>query len=94
MLGLISMFLQTRWLRQFHVGSRRWKARVLRRGGVREQTTRPHCSTSRSNDLLFVGEQGALEAMGFCDVDLNRSLLDKHQGSIEAVVVELSSSAG
>ena len=29
--------------------------------------------------------------MGFCNVELNRSLLDKHGGSIEAVVIELSS---
>jgi len=29
--------------------------------------------------------------MGFCDADLNQSLLEKHEGSIEATVIELSS---
>lgn len=35
--------------------------------------------------------QAALEAMGFYDASLNLSLLAKHQGSIEAVVIDLSS---
>jgi hypothetical protein len=36
--------------------------------------------------------QAALEAMGFCDASQNRSLLLKHEGSVECVVIELASS--